>query len=68
MREIEQLKIYIFLHLINILQYRACCLVTLVQRYRIFYEFEFLNIFGKLPQNCLSSDNLFLTPCKSYRL
>ena len=40
----------IFLHLItNILHYRACYLVTLVQSYRIFYKFEFQNIFGKLP-------------------
>ena len=39
---------------------RACYLVTLVQSYRIFCKFEFHNVFGKLPQNCLNGYNPFL--------
>ena len=39
----------------------------IVQGYRIIYKFDFWNIFGKLPQNCLYSYNPSLAPCGSYR-
>ena len=59
----------LFLHfIINILHYRACYLVTLVQSYGIICKFEFQNTFGKLAQYYLNNCNTFLTPCKSYRL
>ena len=59
----------IILHfIINVLHYRTCYLVTLVQSYRIICKFEFQNIFGKLRQICLKSYNPFLTSHKRYRL
>ena len=57
----------IFLHFILNVLHRACYLVTLVQSYRIICEFEFRNIFGKLPQNCLSSYNPFLTSATDFK-
>ena len=59
----------IFPHLIiNILHNRACYLVTRVQSYSIFCEFECRNTFAKLLQNYLNSYNPFLRLCKSYIL